>query len=116
MWKKNHYTTRHSILRYMAEVLITIHGLKKIDLENGHIKRTGIAKYLGVMVYECLNFKDHITFIKPKLAKNVGILDSSIQKVNKMLYFSLIHPYLLYCYSLVVDVHQPFISALCFTK
>lgn len=75
--------------------------IEEIELVNGSIKRTSTVRYLGVIVDECLSFKDHIAFISTKLAKNVGTLrklkNFFPKKVIRMLYFSLIHPYLLYC-------------------
>ena len=66
------------------------------------IKRSISIKFLGVMVDEHLNWKDHINVIENKLSKNLGLLHKAKQFLNakaiKSLYLSFIHSYLTYGY------------------
>ena len=67
---------------------------------NFKINSSQICKYLGVLLDDKLNFKPHIFQLETKLAKAVGIL-SKLRHILplsalRLLYFSLIHPHLLY--------------------
>ena len=52
------------------------------------------------MIDQNLNFYDHITKVRTKISKAVGILNRAkhflSEKVKKQLYFALIHPHLVY--------------------
>jgi hypothetical protein len=72
-----------------------------INIDNQSINRVASTKFLGVHLDEQLSWKQHITYISQKLAKNIGII-SRIRhllpkKILLNLYYSLIHPYLTYC-------------------
>ena len=58
-------------------------------------------KYLGVIIDSKLNWIHHITYIKNKFAKGIGIIRKSKKLLNKKallnLYHTLIFPYLIYC-------------------
>ena len=75
-----------------------------LQMENYVIKRTNTIRYLGVIVDECLSFKNHVSFISSKIARNVGMmrkLKNIFQdSVLRLIYFSLVHPYLVYCVSI----------------
>ena len=69
-----------------------------VILRNEALQRVTKAKFLGVIVDQHLNWKDHISMISHKISKSCGII-SRIQntldiKSKKMIYYSLIHPYL----------------------
>ena len=72
--------------------------LPVLKINNYEIKRSTSVKFLGVMVDEHLNWKDHINVIENKLSKNLGLLHKAKQFLNakamKSLYFSFIHSYL----------------------
>ena len=57
-------------------------------------------KFLGVLLDDCLTWKNHIQMIENKISKNVGILYRAKyllnQKSMKSIYFSLIHVYINY--------------------
>ena len=65
------------------------------------IEKKQCVKFLGVMLDNKLNFRDHIQYICNKISKNSGVLrnmSSSVPtKILNNLYYSLIHPYLNYC-------------------
>ena len=64
------------------------------------IKRKRYIKFLGVMIDECITWKDHIRTVENKIAKNIGLLHWAKQLVNtssfKSIYFSYIHAHLNY--------------------
>ena len=73
-------------------------------LVNGNrIKRQSSSKFLGVILDECLNFKEHVCHLSCKLSKYVPLLykvrPSLDSKCLKMLYYSLVQSNLLYCIS-----------------
>ena len=75
--------------------------INRLNVADPSILRINCTKYLGVLIDECLSFREHIDYISLKLTRNVGIL----RKLNyifprdilRKLYCSLLHPYLLYC-------------------
>ena len=77
--------------------------IDRLNFANMKISRTNCAKYLGVLIDECLSCREHIDYISLKFAGNVGILRKLKyifpRDILKTLYYSLIHPYLLYCCS-----------------
>ena len=75
-----------------------INELRFVDTS---IQRLKTVKYLGVLIDECLSYKPHIELLSSKIARNVGIM-RKLKKffpydVIRSLYFSTVHPYLLYC-------------------
>ena len=58
-------------------------------------------KYLGVIIDHKLNWIEHISYVKNKISKGIGILYKARQFLEKRdllnLYFSYIYPYLIYC-------------------
>ena len=86
---------------------ILFHSRKKVMYEfslsfNGHpIIRVSSCKFLGVIIDDRLTWLPHISNIKNKISKNIGILSRIRHFINiktaLMLYYSLIYPYLTYC-------------------
>ena len=58
-------------------------------------------KYLGIIVDHKLNWIDHITYVKAKISKGIGIMYKARRHLNKhslrSLYYAYIYPYLTYC-------------------
>ena len=56
---------------------------------------------MGIVIDEKLNFKNHVGLISSKISRSIGILyrlNAFVPtEVLKMLYYSLVHPYLNYC-------------------
>ena len=73
---------------------------KTITLNNIPLQRKEATKFLGVYIDCKLTFKDHLTYIKPKIAKSIGILNKVKHKLATKtlitLYYTLICPYLTY--------------------
>ena len=92
MLKETHYMVFHR-----ARIK---QGYNKIIIRNTEISSVDL-KFLGVMIDDKLNWKEHIQYIKNKISKSIGIL----YKVRpylctgtlRNLYFSFIYPYLIYC-------------------
>jgi len=70
-------------------------------MDNIDIENVSSAKFLGVIIDKNLKWSEHIRTVENKIAKSIGILyklgkilDSTILK---LLYSSLILPYLQYC-------------------
>ena len=48
--------------------------LPKLIISNNVMEREIFIKFLGVVVYENLNWKEHIKYTEKKIAKNLGLL------------------------------------------
>ena len=74
-----------------------------VQLDGSSMQIINECKFLGVVIDSELKFNHHIEHIKNKISRSVGILYKlkSILPTTTMrsLYYSLIHPYLLYCLS-----------------
>ena len=72
-----------------------------LSINNENIARVYQTKFLGVIIESHLKWNAHITSISNKISKTIGILNKAkhILATNhlKMLYRSLIEPYLNYC-------------------
>ena len=65
------------------------------------LERLSFTKFLGVIIDDKLSFIRHITYIKSKISKGLGILLKARKYLNRKcllnLYYSFIYPYLTYC-------------------
>ena len=60
-----------------------------ISMNNSIITRVRATKFLGVIIYEKLTWKDHISLVRSKLSKTVGILSwDSTHKDCRLLSFT----------------------------
>ena len=76
--------------------------IKTDVIMNGSLlNRANQVKYLGIIIDHKLNWVQHITYVKNKIAKGVGIMYKARRFLNKAcltnLYHTYIHPYLIYC-------------------
>ena len=71
--------------------------LPNLLIEDIHIKREHVTKFLGVFIDENLSWKQHIEILSSKISKSIGILYKSRDVLNKQclkqLYF---HSYVNY--------------------
>ena len=85
------FTKKSSVARHNFE----------INLNNHTINRVHQAKFLGVITDSNLNWQHHISHIKSKISKVIGILYRTRQKISTKLlislYNALILPHLTYC-------------------
>jgi hypothetical protein len=74
--------------------------IDRIHAKNTNKKERSF-KLLGILLDENLSFNDNTNFLCNKLAKSIFILNQAknflTPKALKTLYFSLVHPHLLYC-------------------
>ena len=89
----------------IKEIVFYLAIVKNIDnvcisMNNSIITRVRATKFLGVIIDEKLTWKDHISLVRSKLAKTVGIYRVR-HLLNRsalfILYCSLFLPYLTYC-------------------
>ena len=82
-------------------------GRRKIDycqklyICNDEIEVVKHTKFLGVIIDQNLKWENHISHIKKKVAKGLGIISKARKVLNlkalRALYYSFIYPYLDYC-------------------
>ena len=72
-----------------------------IIMDNQVLTKVNSTKYLGIIVDHKLNWIDHITYVKAKISKGIGIMYKARKYLNKNtlknLYHAYIYPYLTYC-------------------
>jgi hypothetical protein len=73
----------------------------KITINNNEVERVHVTKFLGVLIDENFNWKDHIKLVKSKLSKCLAIVYRAKCILDRnsliILYCSLFLPYLTYC-------------------
>ena len=71
-----------------------------IFINGQQVERVCETKFLGVLIDEKLSWKSHISFLKKKISRNIGILRKAKKVLNEStllnLYYSFIYPYFLY--------------------
>ena len=71
-----------------------------IKIENQNIEQVCKAKFLGIIIDEQLNWKEHTLYISNKISKAIGVIvkaRSLGKRALLSLYYSMIYPYLTYC-------------------
>ena len=75
-------------------------NLPSLKIDQTEIKREQSLKFLGVLVDENLNWKNHIDLLLSKISKSIGVLYKASKLLNfrclKSIYFALIHSYINY--------------------
>lgn len=75
-------------------------NLPILNIDNTAIQRQHVTKFLGVFIDENLSWQHHINIVNSKIAKNIGLLYTSRDFITKnqlkQLYFSFVHPYIVY--------------------
>ena len=73
----------------------------KIAIDTNIIEETQSVKFLGVLLDSGLTWKNHIDYVKSKIARGLGVMHRVRTflplKTLIVLYYSLIYPYLQYC-------------------
>ena len=88
--------------------------IKADVIMNGSLlNRANQVKYLGIIIDHKLNWVQHITYVKNKIAKGVGIMYKARRFLNKAcltnLYHTYIYPYLIYIVLRFGELLQNFI-------
>ena len=74
-----------------------------IDLKMGdcNLNKANNLKYIGVIIDDTISWVHHITYIKNKISKGIGIMSKTSKylknKSLRTLYYSYIYPYMIYC-------------------
>ena len=71
-----------------------------ITMDKSYILRVNVTKFLGVNIDENVTWKNHISVVKSKLSKTIGIMYTASTILNQSslftLYCSLFLPYMIY--------------------
>ena len=92
--------TKSSLFHPLSKRQFLPQTLPNLLIEDIHIKREHVTKFLGVFIDESLPWKQHIEIMSSKVSKSIGILyksrDVSSKQCLNQLYFSFIHSYVNY--------------------
>ena len=73
----------------------------RLQIDGEAINEVYKTKFLGVIIDNKLNWKDHISYICGKKARGIGMIIKAGNYLNKnglmALYYSFVYPYLMYC-------------------
>ena len=101
---KTHYMVFHRSRRKLDK--------EDILLDNTIIKQVTFTKFLGIIIDDKLKWIHHISYIKNKISKGMGIILKARKvlkrKVLLQLYHSFVIPYLIYCVEIwgnASDIH-----------
>ena len=72
----------------------------KININGKNIEQVKSTTFLGIIIDECLTWKDHIAKVAKKIIRAAGIIAKIRHFVNrntlKLIYYALVYPYLIY--------------------
>ena len=92
--------TKWSLFHPLSKRQFLPQTLPNLLIEDIHIKREHVTKFLGVFIDENLSWKQHIDILSSKISKSIGFLYKSRDVLSKQclnqLYFSFIHSYVNY--------------------
>ena len=75
MQKKNKKTKTNYIFFHKPSTKDNISlKIPELVINTKLIKRKRYIKFLGVMINECITWKDHIRTVENEIAKNIGLL------------------------------------------
>ena len=98
----------------------TLNPQVDVILSNEAIQRVTKAKFLGVIVDQHLNWKDHISMTSHKISKSYGIISHIRNTLDiiskKLIYYSLIHPHLTYCINVWSSTCRTNLKTICTAK
>jgi len=92
--KKTHFI----LFRTKNKKIVSIVSIK---INKIAINQETLTKFLCIIINQSLSWNDHISIVKQKVSKGIGIIKhirkNLPQSVLLTLYFSLVHPYFEYC-------------------
>ena len=72
-----------------------------LNIDGQDIAEVTSSKFLGVIIDNKLNWRDHVSFVCRKVARGLGVIIKAREVLQKgsliSLYYSFIYPYLIYC-------------------
>ena len=93
--------TKKSFFMIFHRSRIKPNVINKVVIDNHELTQVNCAKYLGVIIDHKLNRIEHISYVKSKMSKGIGIMYKARQFLTKkallMLYHVSIFPYMTYC-------------------
>ena len=93
--------TKKSFFMIFHRSRIKANVINKVVIDNHELTQVNSAKYLGVIIDHKLNWIEHISYVKSKMSKGIGIMYKARQFLTKkallMLYHAYIFPYMTYC-------------------
>ena len=89
------------IISFFHRARIKLPGaLLNVYMSNSRLTQIECCKYLGVILDSKMSWVQHITYVKNKVSKGIGIMYQARKYLNKKslvgLYISYIYPYLIY--------------------
>ena len=93
--KKTHYIIFHRARIKVPQNHLSLH------MDNSTLSKTQNLKYLGVILDHKVSWIQHISYVKNKISKGIGIMYKARRYLGSKslvnLYHSYIYPYLIYC-------------------
>ena len=89
---------------------------KKLYICDKEINAVTSTKFLGVIIDQHLKWSEHISHIRKKIAKGLGVISKAKKSLNyeslRTLYYSFIHPYFDYCLEVWGSANSTLMTAL----
>lgn len=86
----------------------------KIVMDHSEMERVYIYKYLGIMIDDKLNFKEHVLYVVKKIRKKIGFLTRISSYVTfytrLLIYNTIIRPHFSYC---ITVLYQAYVTDVC---
>ena len=93
--------THKTFFQLFPRARIKTNNSVNIIVDKCVLNKVTSIKYLGVIIDHKLNWIEHISYVKNKISKGIGILYKARQFLEKRdllnLFYSYIYPYLIYC-------------------
>ena len=93
--------TKKSFFMIFHRSRIKSNVINRVVIDNHQLTQVNSSKYLGVIIDHKLNWIEHISYVKSKMSKGIGIMFKARQFLTKkallMLYHAYIYPYMTYC-------------------
>ena len=104
--KKLSTNTKQSFFMIFHRSRIKPNVINKVVIDNHELTEVNCTKYLGVIIDHKLNWIEHISYVKSKISKGIGMMYKARQFLTKktllMLYHAYIYTYMTYRYCIEV--------------
>ena len=113
---KNKLSLNLSKTKFMIFSKRKIYDEVNVYVNGMPIERVHENKFLGVIIDENINWKSHIKYIQTKVSRNISVLSKAKHLLDcnslRMLYCSLVLPYLNYCSEVWGNTYKSALSGL----